>query len=227
MSNVIAIRRVSLHDQVTARLRTMVVEGDIPPGSKLNERELCERMEISRTPLREAIKLLAAEGIVELLPHRGAVAVRLTKDDVLNSFEVLADLEALSGALAAQRMTDQELAAVHVLHNQMAACFANDDRSGYFSHNALIHTAINEAARNPVLTGTYKSINVRVQSLRYSANQSKPKWAAAMREHELMIDALDARDSNGLRDILKQHMLRKRDSVLEIMDKDERFVERA
>jgi DNA-binding GntR family transcriptional regulator len=227
MSNVIAIRRVSLHDQVTSRLRTMLVEGQIAPGSKLNERELCERMEISRTPLREAIKLLAAEGMVELLPHRGAVAVRLTKDDVINSFEVLADLEALSGSLAVQRMTGQELADLHVLHDEMAACFENGDRSGYYSRNALIHTAINKAARNPVLTGAYHSINMRVQSLRFSANQVIPKWAAAMKEHHLMIDALDARDANGLRDILRQHMLSKRDSILEIMDESDRLVELA
>src|SRR3546814_13481392 len=90
----------------------MLVEGVIQPGAKLNERELCEKLRVSRTPLREAIKLLAAEGLVDLLPNRGAVAVRLTEADVMNTFEVLAMLEGMSGELAAQRVTDEELAEI-------------------------------------------------------------------------------------------------------------------
>src|ERR1700712_1755846 len=90
MAEIIEISRVALHDQVVSRIRTMLVEGTIAPGAKLNERALCEQMRVSRTPLREAIKLLAAEGLIDLLPHRGAVAVRLTEIDVLNTFEVLA-----------------------------------------------------------------------------------------------------------------------------------------
>src|SRR5471032_1371990 len=109
MAEVIEISRIALHDQVVARLRTMLVEGRIAPGAKLNERELCEQLRVSRTPLREAIKLLAAEGLVDLLPNRGAVAVRLTESDVVNAFVVLGGLEAMSGELAAQRVTDAEL----------------------------------------------------------------------------------------------------------------------
>jgi DNA-binding GntR family transcriptional regulator len=78
---------VALHDQVALRLRTMLVEGRIPPGAKLNERELCDQLRVSRTPLREAIKLLAGEGLVDLLPNRGAIAVTLSEADVLNTFE--------------------------------------------------------------------------------------------------------------------------------------------
>src|SRR6218665_3986423 len=110
MADIIEISRLALHDQVAARLRTMLVEGRIQPGAKLNERELCEQLRVSRTPLREAIKLLASEGLVDLLPNRGAVAVKLSETDVLNTFEVLAGLEGQSGELAAQRITDAELA---------------------------------------------------------------------------------------------------------------------
>src|SRR5262245_43084480 len=109
MAEVLEIARLALHDQVYSRLRTMLVEGQIPPGAKLNERELSEMMRVSRTPLREAIKLLAAEGLVDLLPNRGAVAVKLNEADVLNTFEVLAGLEGMSGELAAQRVTEAEL----------------------------------------------------------------------------------------------------------------------
>lgn len=217
MAEIIEISRRALHDQVAYRLRAMLVEGQIPPGAKLNERELCEQLRVSRTPLREAIKLLAGEGLVDLLPNRGAVAVTLTESDVLNTFEVLASLEGMSGELAAQRITDAELAEVRAMHYEMLACAARSDLPGYYRLNASIHAAINHAAKNPVLTSTYQSINARVQFLRFRTNQNAAKWKQAVKEHQQMIQALDARDANGLRAVLTEHLLHKRDIVLGLM----------
>src|ERR1700760_4866049 len=141
MAEIIEISRVALHDQVVARLRTMLVEGRIAPGAKLNERTLSEQLRVSRTPLREAIKLLAAEGLVDLLPNRGAVAVRLNEADVMHTFEVLATLEGTSGELAAMRITHAERAEIRALHYEMRACHARRDLSGYYRLNARIHRA--------------------------------------------------------------------------------------
>jgi DNA-binding GntR family transcriptional regulator len=215
MAEVIEIARHTLHDQVVARLRTMLVEGRIVPGAKLNERELCELLRVSRTPLREAIKLLAAEGLIDLLPHRGAVAVKLGEADIRNVFEVLAELEGMSGELAAARVTDPEIAEIRALHYEMLACFARRDLPGYYRINALIHAAINHAARNPVLTKIYRETNARVQSLRFRTNQNEAKWRLAVGEHEQMVAALEARDAAALRAILVGHLLLKRDAVLE------------
>ena len=217
MADIIEISRFTLHDQVVLRLRTMLVEGRIAPGAKLNERELCEQLRVSRTPLREAIKLLAAEGLVDLLPNRGAVAVRLTESDVVNAFEVLGGLEAMSGELAAQRVTDDELTEIRAMHYEMLASFTRQDLSGYYRLNALIHTAINAAAKNPLLTSTYQGINARVQSLRFRTNQNTAKWKRAMKEHEQMIEALAARDPAALRAILLEHLINKRNTVLDLM----------
>ena len=216
-ADVIPISRATLHDQVSARLRAMLVEGHIAPGAKLNERELCEQLQVSRTPLREAIKLLAAEGLVDLLPNRGAVAVKLGEADVVNTFEVLASLEGLSGELAAQRITGAQLAEIRALHYEMLACFTRRDLSGYYRFNAQIHSAINTAAANPVLVGTYRSINARVQSLRFRTNQNEAKWKHAVKEHERMVDALVAHDATAMRTVLVDHLLGKRDTVLELM----------
>src|SRR6218665_1972516 len=119
MAEIVEFASLALHDQVAARLRTLLVEGRIAPGAKLNERELCEQMKVSRTPLREAIKTLAAEGLVELLPNRGAIAVELGEADIQNTFEVMAGLEGLSGELAAQRITPEELSEIEALHYEM------------------------------------------------------------------------------------------------------------
>lgn len=207
----------ALHGQVTQRLRQMLVEGQIAPGAKLNERELCEQLKVSRTPLREAIKTLAAEGLVELLPNRGAIAVQLGEDDILNTFEVMAGLEGLSGELAAQRITPEELTEIEAMHYEMKAAYTRRDLSTYYRLNAAIHRAFNTAARNPVLTATYQQVNARLQALRFRSNQDGEKWTRAMQEHDRMIEALQKRDGAALRAELVAHLGHKRDVVIEQM----------
>ena len=217
MAQIIELSQLALHDQVVARLRTMLVEGRIAPGAKLNERLLCEQLRVSRTPLREAIKLLASEGLVDLLPNRGAVAVKLSESDVLHTFEVLAALEGQSGELAAERVTDAELAEIRAMHYEMLASYERSDLSNYYRLNALIHVAINEATKNPVLVKTYRSVNARVTSLRFRTNQNAARWKIAVKEHERMVEALSARDAAALRAVLVEHLRNKRDTVIELL----------
>ncbi|CAN5703413.1 GntR family transcriptional regulator [soil metagenome] len=214
-AKILSLAPATLHEQVAQRLRQMLVESRIKPGAKLNERELSEVLKVSRTPLREAIKMLAAEGLVELLPNRGAIAVELTEDDVLATFEVMAGLEAMSGELAAQRVTDAELAEIRAMHYEMLAAHTRRDLSAYYRINATIHRAINAAAKNSVLTTTYNQVNARLQALRFRSNQDEDKWQRAVKEHEQMIDALAARDSARMRKILVTHLNNKRDVVVE------------
>jgi DNA-binding GntR family transcriptional regulator len=214
-ADIISIPRANLHEQVAYRLRELLVEGHIQPGAKLNERALAEQLNVSRTPLREAIKMLAAEGLVELLPNRGAVAVSLSEQDVVNTFEVMAGLEGMSGALAVQRMTDAELAEIKALHYEMLAAHTRRDLSQYYRLNAQIHRAINTAAKNPVLVATYAQVNARLQALRFRSNLDEAKWKSAVIEHGQMLDALTQRDAPALRQLLEQHLHHKRDAVLE------------
>ena len=215
MAEILSIPRQVLHQEVAVRLRQRIVEGQIAPGTKLNERELSEVLKVSRTPLREAIKMLAAEGLVELLPNRGAVAVQLTEQDILDTFEVMAGLEAQSGELAAQRITPHELAEIQAMHFEMMAAYTRRDLSSYYAVNARIHRAISAAAKNPVLATVYQQVNARLQALRFRSNQDGEKWKRAVKEHEKMIEALVARDGSALRAILEQHLRNKRDVVLE------------
>jgi DNA-binding GntR family transcriptional regulator len=213
-AEIIAIPRANLHEQVAQRLRQMLVEGRIAPGAKLNERELCEVLEVSRTPLREAIKMLAAEGLVELVPNRGAVAVSLSEEDVRHTFEVMGGLEALSGELAAQRITDTELAELRAMHYEMLAAWTRRDLPAYYRLNARIHRAINAAAKNPVLSATYDRVNARLHALRFRSNQDEEKWKTAVKEHEQMIDALAKHDTKAMRAVLSAHLKNKLDVVL-------------
>jgi DNA-binding GntR family transcriptional regulator len=209
-----AATRRSLHATVLARLRDMIVEGDLAPGARLNERVLCAQLAVSRTPLREAMKMLAAEGLLALLPNRGAMVPELSADDIRHTFELMAALEAANGELACARIAAEELDEIRALHYEMLACYARRDLPGYYRRNHAIHALINLAARNPVLTQTYRTINARIQALRFRSNFNREKWEAAVEEHEQMIDALAKRDGVRMRAILTQHLAHKCEAVL-------------
>jgi len=217
MAEILSIPRQVLHQEVAVRLRQRIVEGHIAPGTKLNERELSEVLKVSRTPLREAIKMLAAEGLVELLPNRGAVVAQLSEQDIADTFEVIAGLEGQAGELAAQRIGDAELAEIRALHYEMLAAYTRRDLPTYYRINAQIHIRINAAAGNRVLTQTWATVNARLQALRFRSNFDETKWKRAVKEHDKMVELLAARDGAALRALLVEHLLHKRDAVLELM----------
>ena len=210
-----ATARRPLHQEVTERLRRLITEGRLAPGARLNERVLCEQLGVSRTPLREALKVLAAERLIELRPNRGASVVALSRADVEQLFELMGALEGMSGELAAGRRTDAEVDEVRALHFEMLAAHARRDLPAYYALNRAIHCAINRCARNAVLAETFDSVNTRIQNLRFRSNFNRERWDAAVREHQQMLEALDAGDGPALRALLEAHLRHKRDAVLE------------
>ncbi len=208
------ISRQALHLAVMDRLRKMITEGTLPPGAHLNERALCEQLGVSRTPLREALKMLAVERLIELLPNRGARVVTLSEGDIADAFELLSGLEALAGELACERITQTEIDEIQALHCAMDACHASGDLPGYFDCNRRIHDRINAAARNPALTQMYQSVNRRLQALRFRSNLHAGKWERAIDEHVAMLSALRQRDGVALGRLLREHLMAKCASVL-------------
>lgn len=205
--------RPPLHDTVVGRLRDLIVEGELQPGSRIQERALCARFAVSRTPLREALKVLASEGLIELLPNRGARVAQLSEQDVRDMFQVMGALEALAGQLACARLTEIELAEITALHYQMLVHVKRGELRDYFRINQAIHEAILEAARNPVLKTTYQSLAGRIRRARYMANMSDARWQAAVAEHEAILRALTARDGALLARLLTEHLANKSDVV--------------
>ena len=216
------VERTTLPQNAAERLRQMILEGDLAPSERLNERVLCERLGISRTPLREALRILAAEDLVRAEPNRGAIVAPLDRKDIENTFEVLAALEGLAGELAATRIAAHELAEIKALHFEMRAHHARGDRAAYFAANQAIHARIARAGGNEVLGETFERLNARVKRVRYAANLSRQRWDKAIDEHERMIAALEARDGAALRAILEAHLAGKRESVLAAFAADAR-----
>ncbi|MFA5489548.1 MAG: GntR family transcriptional regulator, partial [Candidimonas sp.] len=121
------VARATLHEAVADKLRHMIVEGVLTPGTRLNERTLCDALGTSRTPLREAMRVLATEGLVEIEPNRGASVAVMSEAEIDEAFELLGGLEALSGELACMRITEEELAELKREHDEMLACHRNED----------------------------------------------------------------------------------------------------
>jgi DNA-binding GntR family transcriptional regulator len=205
------------YDDVVSGIRDLIVEGDLPAGGRISERALCDRFGVSRTPLREALKVLASEGLVELTPNRGARVIRLTEQDAAEMFEVMGTLEGLAGELAATRITDEELAELKALHYQMALHQARRELMPYFRLNQEIHRKIFEISRNRTLINVYRSLAGRIRRPRYLANISAPRWAEALTEHEAILAALEARDGASLGQILKDHLRKTCETVKEAL----------
>ena len=207
------IRRRSLHDELVERRRELIVEGELEAGEKVPEKELCARFGVSRTPLREALKVLATEGLVTLTPNRGASVTPLTLKDLEEVFPVMGALESLAGELACATISDAEVARIRALHDDMVGCWRDRDRPGYFALNQAIHQAILEATGNPTLIAANRALSGRIRRARYLANMSDRRWSQAVREHEEILAALAARDAARLGRVLKRHLRNKLDTV--------------
>ena len=216
--NTNVIIRVPLHVQVAEHLRGMIDGRELPPGARLNETELCNNLGVSRTPLREAIRTLATEGLIELQPNRGAMVSIVTRDDVTEILPIMASLEGLGGRLAAINMTDEKVSKVRAIHDQMIRHYLAHELLEYFEKNRLIHELITEGSDNYTLIEIINSLSAKVRRARFSAQMTSEGWSKAVSEHEEIIRALEARDPNRLERILIQHVETKRITILGTID---------
>jgi DNA-binding GntR family transcriptional regulator len=211
---------ISLHGEILPRLRDFIVEGNLGDGARIPERQLCDMFGVSRTPLREALKVLASEGLIDLLPHRGARVRALGARELAELFDVMGGLEALAGRLACERITPTEFSEIEQMHHQMYRFYLNRDMPAYFRCNQLIHEKIVAAARNAALSSAYASLAGRIRRVRYAANlaQKRDRWGEAVREHEAILDSLRRRDGLELSDILFRHLRNKQAAAIEYLD---------
>lgn len=200
------VSRLPLTNQVAASIRDMIIQNVFKPGERIRERQLSEELNVSRTPLREALKILEGEKLVILLPNRGAVVADPAPNEVRELLQVLGALEALGGRLAAQNATNEEIAEIRALHFEMLAAFSRNDRLTYFKLNQKIHLNIVAASRSAALIETHTHFNARLYRVRYRSNEQNTKWQEAINEHEEIIEALEARDGEALVNCLSSHL---------------------
>lgn len=200
-------RKGRLYGAAVAELRRLISTGRLPAGQRLRERELCESLGISRTPLREAIRTLGTEGLVTLLPNRGAVVSPLDVREVAELYQVVCSLEVLAAELAMARITDEQIAGIGMLHYRLVRHQLRGELDAYFEANQAIHRALVEISGNAVLLSVWDMLALRVNRARYMTNLKPERWAEATREHEAIFQAIRARDGATVRELPAQHIM--------------------
>lgn len=201
-----AIAQQSLHDELLNRLRKMIIDGKFVPGDKIPERQLCDQFGVSRTPLREALKVLAAEGLVQLAPNRGAMVAAYSPEDLEECLPMAATIESLAGELACANITDEEIAAIKGVHAGMLAAHNAGNLDASLAMNREIHQRIVRAARNPLLAAIHDSLFFRVGRARLAPYLSKETIAKALADHHDIMEALEARQAQRLARVLRSHI---------------------
>jgi DNA-binding GntR family transcriptional regulator len=205
-SPIVPLSRPTLHGQLVDRVRTLIVEGQLAPGTRIHEGELGKALGVSRTPLREALKVLASEGLVELVQGRGAVVRKLTGKDVAEMLDVLRALETLAARLACRNATDAQIAALRRTHDEMIAFYEAGNRLDYYWRNQAIHAGLADLSGNALLATMHATIQARMKRIRFIGNEDPGGWTAAVAEHREMIAALEARDEAKLAAVVARHL---------------------
>ncbi len=187
------ITRGMLHEEVAVRLRDMILVGELTPGQVIPELEMCDALGISRTPLREALKVLASDNLVELHPGRGAIVVEPSADDVMGTLYGIGAIEGACALLACANINQRELQHIQQLHNRMVAAHKSNDRLKYFEMNQRIHERIVAAGRNTFLANLHGKLNLRVRRIRFLGNSQPNLWEQAIKEHEEILACLKGR----------------------------------
>ncbi|MBO0736941.1 MAG: GntR family transcriptional regulator [Alphaproteobacteria bacterium] len=213
-----AIPRKTLHNELVTLLRKMIMDGELVPGSRIPESRLCDLFGVSRTPLREALKVLSVEGLVCLLPNKGARVVHVTRKEMEEIVPVLGILASLAGELACANFKADELARIREMHTQLVEHYRSGNQQSYSEINRVIHDSIFEAAGNKALSDIYNMLQMRLRSIFFVTPKVPPQWADAVADHEAMMTALEDRDGARFAGIARRHLRHKADMVRIALD---------
>jgi len=202
----LAVAPKPLPTQVADYIRDLIIHDRLKPGERIRERTIAETLNVSRTPLRDALKILAMERLVDLLPNRGAVVVRSSDEEIAGMLTVYSELESLGGRIACRAATDGDVHRVLHYRDEMTKAFDAEDRAAYFAANQAFHLSIVACSRNPTLIEMHGHLNIRLYRIRYLAVMRLQDWRAAAGEHDGLVDALKARDGDRLAQLLTDHL---------------------
>ena len=209
----------SLHENVAAQLRERIFAGELAPGAFLDEARLCDQLEISRTPLREALKVLTAEGLVRHEPRRGCFVGEVTENDLDEIFPVIALLEGRCAYEAARNASDAELLALDALHDKLTRHGKARRINEYNAVNFAIHEAIITLANNRWLSQVIGDLRKILKLARLQQLYAPGRLDQSLAEHMAVFAALKARDSEGADAAMRTHLTRQRESLRDLADR--------
>lgn len=187
-------------------LEDAIVEGHYAPGDRLDPEALAKEYDCSRTPIREALQQLAASGMIRVLPKRGTFVAQLSVTELVERFEVMAELEGMCARLAARRMTSDELAALRRAQTACQSFMAADDADGYYYENGVFHHLIYQASHNDFLTQEASRLHAILKPYRRLQLHARHRLARSFDEHEIILAALERGDADAAQSAIKAHV---------------------
>ena len=207
------IIKPALYVEVTERLRSMIAGGLLEPGAWIDEQKLAEELGVSRTPFREALRILASEGLLRIEPRRGCYVTELTESDLDEIFPLMALLEGRCAFEAAERITDQQIAELEVLHQRLEKHAKAKEIDQYYAANRDIHVAIQNLASNEWLTRMVQDLRRILNLSRHRSLHLTGRIGQSCAEHLAIFAALKARDGAGAETAMKNHIMRQREAL--------------
>lgn len=198
--------RQTLAEQLRLQLADEIVAGRLAPGARLDESELAGRFGVSRTPVREALRELAANGLVEARPHRGVIVGRVTPERLAEMFDVMAELEAVCARLAARAMTSVERRRLERLHDGCRALVVDGDPAAYHTANERFHSAIYEGGHNRFLVETTLGVRARLAPFRRAQFRTIGRLARSHEEHDRIVAAILRGDGDAAAAAMRSHI---------------------
>jgi len=195
-----------LRDVVFENLREAILEGKVKPGQRLMEVQLAEQLGVSRTPIREAIRKLELEGLVVMVPRKGAYVADVSFKDILNVLEIRASLESLAASLAAERMTEDELQALEMKSYEFNKALERDDTEAMIQKDVELHDIIYKSTRNDRLISIVESLREQVQRFRVTYITDKNRFTNLTLEHQRIIEAISNRDGEAAKKYAGEHI---------------------
>ena len=210
-----------LRELVLEVLREAIIKGDLKPRERLMEIQLAEELGVSRTPVREALRKLELEGFIVMLPRKGAYVSDISLKDITEVFEIRAALEGLSAALAAERITDEEIEDMEKLLAEKNEAINKNDIKRLIEADTKFHDAIYNASRNEKLWGIINNLREQIQRYRAASLSYPGRMKQSLVEHRAIVEAIESRDINLSRRAAQEHIENAENSLIEAMKKDD------
>jgi len=207
------IQKKTLHEEIANNLREMIMSGELREGDKIKENVLCDMMGISKTPLREALRVLSAEGLIRLIPNRGSYVTTPTFEEIKEMFDVMRVLEGVCARTAVEKMRDRDLSKLEKLHQKLEKNFRRKDQKEYIHQNNLYHTFLQELAGNKTLNQIVNGLRQKILLYRFQSLNLPGRFEQSIQEHRNLLAAFRDRDPKKAERLMKSHLKKQCDAM--------------
>jgi len=199
-------KKATYHVQIADMLRDMIMTGKLKEGDKVNEGKLCETTGISKTPMREALRVLSVEGLIRLVPNRGAFVTKPEFEEIVEMFDVMSLLEGFCAREACEKMTSKNFSRLEKLHAKLEANFERHDQEEYIRINNQYHSLVQEIAGNRTLNQIVDGLRKKILLYRFQSLNLPARFASSIREHRDLLEAFRQRNHSRAEALMREHL---------------------